>query len=66
MEKRYVAVIDFYVWAESDEEATKKVRDLCKIQDAKNDDKCSLIELAEQPFGTLSSRKVYIDKIPHT
>jgi hypothetical protein len=58
-EKRYVAVVSYYVWANSDEEAINKVKLQCKAQDLKNDDHCELIELVEQPFATLGNRPVY-------
>lgn len=58
-DKRYVAVVEFYVYAKTDEEATEKAKAMCKEQDKKNDDRCSLVKLVEQPFATLGSRIVY-------
>ena len=57
-QKRYVAVVEFYIWAESDEQATQQVEALCKEQAKKNDDACQLIKLVEQPFGTVGNRVV--------
>ena len=58
-EKRYVAVVEFYVWAKTDEEAIEQVKKQCKEQDDKNDDRCELIKLVEQPFATLDNRLIY-------
>ena len=58
-EKRYVAVVGFYVWAKTDEEAIEQVKKQCKEQDDKNDDRCELIKLVEQPFATLDNRLIY-------
>lgn len=58
-EKRYVAVIEFYIWAKTDEEAVEQVKKRCKEQGAKNDDMCELMKLVEQPFATLGNRLVY-------
>ena len=58
-EKRYVAVVEFFVWAKTDEEAIEQVKEQCKEQDDKNDDRCELIKLVEQPFATLGNRPVY-------
>lgn len=57
-EKRYVAVIDFYIYANSDEEAKKKAQTMCtQIDDGENE--CSVIKLAEQPTGSLDNRVIY-------
>lgn len=56
---RYVAVIELYVWADTDEKAIEQVKALCKEQDDKEDNGCSLVELVEQPFATLGNRPVY-------
>lgn len=56
--KRYVATVEFYVWADSDMEATNQAKSLCKEQDAKADNRCELVSLVEQPFGILGNRSV--------
>jgi len=62
MKKRYVAVVEFYVYAETDEKAIEQAKDFCKSQDRVNDNKCSLTNLVEQPFGTLTNRQIYISE----
>lgn len=58
-EKRYVAVIEFYIWAKTDEEAIDKVKKECKEHDDIKDNKCELIKIVEQSFGTIGNRPVY-------
>ena len=58
-EKRYVAVVEFYVWAKTDQDAIDQVKKQCKEQDDINDDRCELIKLVEQPWATMVSRHVY-------
>lgn len=57
--KRYVATIDVYVYAESDEQAielTKNLDDKIKLDDFSG---FNVLELAEQPTGTLGSRPIF-------
>lgn len=58
MEKRYTAVVEFYIWAKTDEEAVEQAKKQCKEQDYKNDDKCKLIELFESSFSNLGNRLI--------
>lgn len=57
-EKRFVAQIDFYVYANSDEEAKQKAEAICKGMRNEQDNHATLNELVEQPFGTLGNRKI--------
>jgi hypothetical protein len=60
MEKRYVVTVEFYIYANSDEEAITKGKEFCKSQDKVNDNKCSLEKLVELPFGSLTNRQINI------
>lgn len=57
-EKRYVATIEFYIYAESDIEAKEQMDKICKERKEQFDDQTSIVSLWEQPSGTLSARKV--------
>jgi hypothetical protein len=52
MEKinRYVAEIQMYVYAKSKEEASEKINILCKEQDDKEDNGCTVVKLVEVPL----------------
>lgn len=56
--KRYVAAIEFYVWAENDEEAVKQLKKKAVEQSKQNDDRCSALSLCEQKFGTIGNREI--------
>ena len=56
--KRYVAVIDLYIYAESDEDAKLQANTITKTLDDKEDNHAKVIELGEQPFGTTHFRKI--------
>ena len=60
-EKRYVATVNFYVYAKSDKEALEQMEKFCDKQITKEDNQCSLVNLYEQPFGTTISRNIYGD-----
>lgn len=64
-QKRYVATADFYVYADTDEEAIQKAKSIAKAQDIKYDDRCSLIELCEQPTGTIINRQIDINTLKY-
>ncbi len=57
-EKRYVATIEFYVYAKDDNEAIEYVNKFCDEQKTKEDNQCEITNLIEQPFGTIESRKI--------
>lgn len=57
--KRYVAIVDFYIWAESDSEAKEKAEKFCKKQSEKKDNSCELKELHLQEVGKLGSILIY-------
>lgn len=57
---RYVATVDFYVWADSDEDAIYQARHIAAQQSTKRDDRCSVIDIVEQPQGKIGNRKVVL------
>jgi hypothetical protein len=57
--QRYVAMVEFYVWADTDKEAIEQVQELCREQVDEKDNSCQLIKIVEQPFATLGNRPVY-------
>lgn len=44
---RYIAVIDFYVWADSEVDAYEEASQIAKEIDNKLDNRCTVIELHE-------------------
>lgn len=57
-EKRYVATVEFYVWANSDEEAKAQAAAVASELDAKYDNRASVKEIGGQQFGTLDYNKI--------
>jgi hypothetical protein len=58
-QQRYVITTDFYVWANSDEEAIKFAEDLAKEQDNNYDDRCKVVSVHLQPQGTMASKLIF-------
>jgi len=60
--KRYVVTFDMYIWADTDADAIKQGKKFAKEISEKDDSDngCSMLELVEQPFGTLTNRKIKI------
>ena len=58
-EKRYVVTVDMYVYGEDDYTARKNVHKMLdKINEKYPNARPSVTELGEQPFGTMSYRKL--------
>ena len=58
-DKRYVGVVEFYVYAENDEMAKIKAKEISDmIKDNYGDSHSKLTELYEQPFATFGNRKI--------
>lgn len=55
---RYVAVVDMYVYASSDEEAKEKAREITIKLRKEHDNRAGVIELYEQPIGSGHYRDV--------
>ena len=57
--KRYVAVIDIYVYAENDKEAIKDANELVnKINEHQPSCVAKIIKVSEQLFSSIESREV--------
>tara|TARA_Y100000033_G_C2746147_1_gene111195 strand:- start:869 stop:1045 length:177 start_codon:yes stop_codon:yes gene_type:complete len=56
--KRYVVQVEKYVWAEDDKDVISKMEHECSKEDIKNDNRCSVVQIVEQPFGSIGNRKV--------
>jgi hypothetical protein len=55
---RYVVTLQFYVWSEDEEGAKVEARRVEQELDLKYDNRADVMEIHEQPFGTLWSRKI--------
>lgn len=56
--KRYVVKVDFYIYAENDNEASDQAKQLCNdIKDLDATNKASILEIGEQPWKTFEYRK---------
>jgi len=58
---RYTITLDFYAWADSDEEIKKQANDLVKAMREKEDNQANVLEIHETPFASLSVRKLNIN-----
>ena len=57
--KRYAVTLDVYVYAKNDYMARKKSHELAEEIDAKHvNARANVIEIGEQPFASLSYRKL--------
>jgi len=56
--KRYVVTIEFYMWAKDDETVIAKANEFAKEMDLNTDNRCSVVEIVEQPFATTGNRPV--------
>lgn len=61
--KRFVVTTDFYIFAESEEEAVFKAMEHCELQRKKNDDGCDIVDIYHQTQGTLTGKLVDVDAI---
>jgi len=58
-EKRYVVTLQLYVWSDDPKGAIIEGQRIAMELDTKFDNKAGIIEVHEQQFGTLCSRKIY-------
>ena len=57
--KRYVVVMEMYVYAENDYMARKRANDLkLSIENRRHSDQVKVTEIGEQPFASLDYRKL--------
>lgn len=60
-EQRYVATMEFYVYAGSDEEADAIAKKEAYKMDMRLDNKASITKIVKQSFGTLRNSPVSLD-----
>lgn len=60
MAKRYVVTLQLYIYTDKDSDAVFMANNLAKLIDKMGDNRCSVVGLAEQPFGELGNRKVEV------
>jgi len=58
MIKRYVITVDFYGYAESDEQMIKEANQYVELENRESDCKMSVVSIHEQNFGEFGGRKV--------
>lgn len=65
MEKRYVAEVDFYIYAKDDNEAKRKLTEVVNEmnQVIVECSSPSVLKFVEQPTGTLLTREIKFDKL---
>ena len=56
--KRYVVTLEKYVFAENDKEAIFQAQKQATDEQIAHDNRCSVTEIVEHPFGTIGNRKV--------
>jgi hypothetical protein len=56
--KRYVLTLEMYVYAENDASVKAIAESKAKKEREYNDNRCSVVDIVEQPFGQLKARRV--------
>jgi hypothetical protein len=65
MEKnRYIVTISFYMWENDDETVIEKAQKYVDRIDTKQDNRCELELIVEQPFARLTNREVFSKERP--
>lgn len=54
-QRRYAAVIDFYVYAESEAQAAEEAAQICRELRDEHDNKASLCSVAQAEFGEVKT-----------
>jgi hypothetical protein len=57
-EMRYVATMEFYVWAHSDSEALAQAKAQATEMDMKKDNQAAITGMVKQPHGTLGNTPI--------
>lgn len=58
--KRFIAVVSYYVYADTQEQAIEDAQRRCDEQRRKEDDRCTLDEFYEMPYAALKPIKIKI------
>ena len=61
-EMRYVATMDFYVWAHSDQEAVEQSRAIANNLAGEFDNRANVLSVVKQPHGTLGNTPVDLNE----
>jgi hypothetical protein len=61
-ETRYVATMEFYVWAQSDSEALAQAKAQATDLEMKHDNQAAITGLVKQPHGTMGNSPVEINE----
>lgn len=56
---RYIVKLQFYIYADSDQEARQTAENLAEEQRSHNDNECQVVSITEQPFGKLGNRAIF-------
>lgn len=57
--KRYIVKMEFFVWAESDEEAVAIAESKAKKENEYNDNRANITEVSSNSFGSFVMNKIY-------
>jgi len=57
--KRYVVKMEFFVWADSDEEAIAIAESKAKKENEYNDNRANITEVSNNNFGSFIMNKIY-------
>lgn len=63
---RYIAEMDFYLFANDDEHAKKVAQQMAKEMDTKYDNQPRIQKLFKQPFGTMSTQEIPMNEDSHS
>lgn len=61
-EERYVVTMDFYVWANDDDDAVNKAKAIARDLDSKFDNQARVQAIDRQPHGTMISIPIEFNK----
>ena len=59
LQKRYIIITEFYVYADSSKDALKQAKRITDKQIKRNDDRATVIKITELGFGKLIGKTVY-------
>lgn len=57
--KRYVVKMEFFVWAENDEQAISIAESKAKKENEYNDNRANITEVSNNSFGSFVMNKIY-------
>ena len=61
-EVRYVATMEYYIWAHSDSEALAQAKAQATEMDIKNDNQAAITGMVKQPHGTMGNSPVDLNE----